>query len=145
VGVVTRPAGTTPRGLPYPGSAGIHANTPAALQALAEAVTGQLTSLGNGVILETFTGVVTIDSYDRGYGIASFRIPWVKLRVVLGSVVSYGSFAGGPGSPGWIQAPDATHGSPDYMIIHANHNVAPYGYTFKGQNVSMCAFGWGTA
>jgi len=140
---VTRPAGVTPRGLPYPGSAGMHSNTPAALQSLAEAITAQMTSLGNGVILETFTGTVRVDTYDRGYGVASLRVPWTKLGQVLGSVVSYGSFAGGPGYPGWVQSPDATHNSPDYMIIHANAYIAPYGNTFKGQTISICALGWG--
>jgi hypothetical protein len=115
------------------------------LQALAEAVTAQMTSLGNGVILETFTGVITVDDYDRGYGAAAFRIPWTKLGQVLGSVVSFGSFAdpAGLGEPGWVQAPSAAHNGTDHFMIHAQAHISPYGKTFKGKRMSYCALGWG--
>lgn len=138
---MTRPGGTTPRGLPYPGSAGIHANTPAALQALAEAVTAQLTSLGNDIVLETFTGTITTESFDRGYGVAAFTVPWKTLGTVLGMVASYGNFAGGPGTPGWIHAPDT--GSGLFFLVPAKGWVAPYTDKFVGVTVSLCALGWG--
>jgi hypothetical protein len=153
-GTVTRPAGTTPRGLPYPGSAGIHANTPAALQALAEAVDAQMNSLGAGVILDTFTGKVRLGP-GTGYGLAQFAVTFPNLATVIGAIASYGTFLGGPALPMLITAPGVpnfTMSSTDpnkFSAIRADHmvwvgqlNVGEYPEV-TNTDITVCALGWG--
>lgn len=151
---MTRPGGTTPRGLPYPGSAGIHANTAAALQAFAEAVDGQMNSLGAGVILDTFTGKVRLGP-GTGYGLAQFGVTFPKLAVVQGAVATYATFFGGPALPMWIWAP----GDPNFQMsstdpnkfsaMRADHlvwvgslNVGEYPEV-TNTDITVCALGWG--
>jgi len=153
---VTRPSGTSPRGLPFPGSAGIHANTPAAIQALAEAVEAQLSSLGSGVILDTFTGKVRLGP-GVGYGASTFYVPFPRLATVLGALASYGTFLGGPAVPLVIGAapgaPNWTNPYIDPLYFTAwpiNNNV--FVTTSPGQgyfpevvntDITVCALGWG--
>jgi hypothetical protein len=148
---VTRPGGTTPRGLPYPGSANIHADTPNAIRALAEAVDAQLTSLGSGIILDTFTGKVRAGP-GQGYGAAQFSVTFPKLASVQGCVASWGTFLGGTAQPAILHSP----GSPTppnnnfnaalFTITHAQAFCwTGSGYPLiQNQDLTVCALGWGT-
>lgn len=106
---MTRPAGVTPRGFPYPGSANIHANTPAALQALAEAISGQLSSVGAGVVFDFYGGNVTVSS---NLITLSPAVIFPRLQTVNGltgnlgvsGVPGYGCYLSGqPGASGDLQ------------------------------------------
>jgi hypothetical protein len=128
---MTRPAGLTPKGLPFPGSIDIHARTPAALQALAEAIEAKLTALAEGVMLDMFRGVLPVAT-SGGYG--SFTVPFARLAAVTGWVGTPGTDAGGslavgfivPGvNTGWGQFfPSPTGGNghgpiPSSLTVHA--------------------------
>lgn len=142
---VTRPGGTTPRGLPYPGSSGAHANTPAALQALAEAITAQMGTLPGGIVLDTFVGKLT-SGIRLQYQSASIIVPFAKLGTVLGAVVSYGNFLDGNQPavvPGWVQ--NDWLNTARFYIVPANNNVPPYNTPADGKSYSICAIGWGYA
>lgn len=132
---VTRPGGTTPRGLPYPGSDAPHANTPAALQALAEAITGQLSALPGGLIFDTWTGQVTCSAT------ATFTIPFPNLAVVSGYVCCYGIFSAGDAYR-WGSA----QGAGTFPSLAVAGSMIPADWkqeNFNNNKVSICAFGWG--
>lgn len=86
-----RPGGTTSRGLPYPGSTGIIANTPSALQALAEAITGQLSSLGSGIITDAYAG--NANASAGKIDLSNIALYFPKLASVTGMV---GGLGGSP-------------------------------------------------
>lgn len=103
---MTRPAGITPRGFPYPGSSGLHANTPTVLQALAEAITGQLSSVGVGVVFDFYAGTVQVSANLISLTPAIFT----RLQTVNGVVGNCGVgapggayLAGQPGGSGSLQ------------------------------------------
>lgn len=147
---MTRPSGTTPRGLPYPGSANIHANTPQALQALAEAVTAQLGSIGDNVIFDTFVGKIQTGGV-LGYQSSVFRIAFPKLSQVIGCVASYGNFAGGALVPAFLQPSysGVAAGSSlppnqrEFFLIPVSNSTPPYTPGVTGQAFSVCALAWG--
>jgi hypothetical protein len=124
---MTRPAGTTPNGLPYPGSVDIHARTPAALQALAEAVEARLTAQAPGVIMDTWRGPVAVSTFGGSYG--SFVVVFPRLAAITG----------------WIAAvenlPDA------FLTCGAAGNgyvvVAPWVKARPPSSITVCALGWG--
>lgn len=147
---MTRPGGTTPRGLPYPGSAGIHANTPSALQALAEAITAQLGTIGAGLIFDTFAGKIHLGA-ALGYQSPVFRVAFPKLSQVIGCVASYGNFAGGPVVPAWLQTSysGVAAGSAlpanqrEFFLIPACNSTPPYTPEVRNSDFSICALAWG--
>lgn len=126
---MTRPAGTTPRGLPYPGSGGIHADTPAALQALAEAITAQLSSIGQNTVFDFWVGLRTCDSTGK------FTVPFANLAACDGGICSYGVNAGGTLRNGW--AAGLAAGGVGYMV------ATLYGENFNNTTVTINAVGWG--
>lgn len=133
---VTRPGGVTPRGFPYPGSAGIQATTPGALQALAEAITGQLSSIGAGVILDVFVGARTVSANTvQPLTVAEFP----KLASITGMVAQIGSAPGASYLGGGVNtggtAPQQT------FRVMALRNRAP---AYTG-NITVLAIAWGPA
>jgi hypothetical protein len=147
---MTRPGGTTPRGLPYPGSVNIHADTPKAIQALAEAITAQLSSLGSGVILDTFTGTAHVGPDSTGWPAGQFSVTFPSLAVVQGAVASYGTFLGGPAQPGWVSPPGPGNFVPPggvntalFTMMDVNGWNMPYAFRFKNTDITVCALAWG--
>jgi hypothetical protein len=83
--------GTTPRGLPYPGSDDPVYNIPLFLQQLADAVQAQLTSAGSTVKSGTWAGVATTNSNG-------FIFPVIPgLRTVRGALLGAMTAGGGAG------------------------------------------------
>lgn len=137
---VTRPGGTTPRGLPYPGSTAAQASTPAALQALAEAITGQLSTLPGGIMFDTFVGNLTTGNIG-GYQSGALIVPFANLGTLLGAVASYGNFiGGGPVVKGWVQ--NDYFNVAKFWIVPALNAVPPY-ENAASKTFSVCALGWG--
>lgn len=126
---MTRPAGTTPRGLPYPGSANIHAETPTAIQALAEAITAQLSSIGAGLVFDFWVGLRTCDSAGK------FTVPFPNLAAVSGGVCTYGVNLGGTLRNGW--AAGLAAGGVGNMV------ATLYTENFNNTTVTIHAIGWG--
>ena len=146
---MSRPGGTTPRGLPYPGSVNIHADTPNAIRALAESIDGQLSSLGSGVILDTYTGKVRVGPKLPNWNVGQFAVTFPKLATVQGAVASWGTFLGGPARAGWIAPPGpgnftvAGLNTALFTMNDANNFVYPYS-SFADTDITVCALGWGT-
>lgn len=131
---MSRPGGVTPKGLPYPGSGDVHSRTPAALQALAEAVESKLTAVTPGVILDFFHGVLSVSATGAAYG--SFTIPFVNLAAITGWVGSYGIDLGGGLVDGFIScAPGA--GGMGYLT------AAPWVKGRPPGQITVHAVGWG--
>lgn len=89
---MTRPAGTTPgRGFPYPGSELIIANIPGAMKALADAISANLTGIGQGVVLAFHRG-----SHSVSAGIVTWdqAAAFPTLAVVQGMIATQDT--GGP-------------------------------------------------
>jgi hypothetical protein len=148
---MTRPGGTTPRGLPFPGSVNIHADTPNAIRALAEAVDSQLSSLGAGIILDTFTGTARVGADSTGYATGQFTVTFPRIAALQGAVASYGTFLGGPAQPGWISPPGPGNYVPPggtntalFNMMDANGWNMPYAFRFSNTDITVCALGWGT-
>jgi hypothetical protein len=91
---MTAARGVTPRGLPYPGPADPVYGIPNYLQQLADAVQAQLDSAGAGVLLVTFTGLVSTNSN----GFAIVTVP--GLKIVRGALAMTSNTGGGSGP--WI-------------------------------------------
>jgi len=129
----------------------IHADTPKAIQALAEAIDAQLSSLGSGVILDTFTGVVHIGA-GIGYGAAQFAVPFPRLAAVSGAVGCYGTFlAAGVTVPAIVHAPGTITGATNvvdptkWTITTAQcwvWNGTQYPY-IQNTDITVCALAWG--
>lgn len=94
-----RPAGTTSRGLPYPGSDTTHAGTPAALQALAEAIEPALASgIGAGIAFDFYAGGALVAST----GDITVDMAWFpRLTALNGMVATQGTNMGGPFRWAW--------------------------------------------
>jgi hypothetical protein len=137
-----RPSGVTPRGLPYPGSANIHAETPKALQALAEATSAQLSSVGGGLIFDFFVGNKQTD------GSGMFRmnpgVEFPKLKVVYGVLAQLGVHLGGTYHPGEVTGQSSL--TSFYVVAGRQYLQPAEGQeTFFNTTVSICAVAWGTA
>src|SRR6476646_2602393 len=91
---MTRPGGVTPRGLPYPGSANIHAETPKALQDLATAIEQQLSSFPGGLQQRLWTGLLTLD----GSSSAVLVFPQFQIH---GGIAQLSSHMGGTAKVGF--------------------------------------------
>ena len=88
---MTQLRGTTPRGLPYPGSAEPVYNIPLFLQQLADAVQAQLTAAGSGLLLVTWAGNLTTNT-------SGFIFPVLPgLKIVRGALVMASGVSGGGG------------------------------------------------
>lgn len=138
---MTRPAGVTPRGLPYPGSVNIHAETPVALQSLAEAISAQLTAIGSGqTAIATFTGLKSLGTIGTArYGRGSHT--FAELATVEGCVGMVGPFIGGGVYRwGWVAA---AYNSTGNAITFDVIPVQPQPETFAGATVAVCLFAWG--
>jgi len=99
-----RPGGQTSRGLPYPGSNNIISSTPAAIQALAEAIGGQLSSIGSGIAIDGWAGNI---NFSAGKGDLSDVSRFPKLASIDGIVACLGtvpanSFLAGMGASVYI-------------------------------------------
>lgn len=134
---MTRPAGVTPiKSLPYPGSANIHAETPKALQSLAEAIGGQLTSVQGGYRFAMWVGNLALDSTGK-----SPVLTFPELKSVAGFIVSTGSFiAGGAYQVGW-----PSYGVNQFTMNSSEAsltNPGPPG-TFANKTISACIVAWG--
>ena len=126
----------TPRGLPYPGSDGAHADTPAALQALADAISSQLGSVAGGVELKTWSGLVALDSGAS----AVLSFPGFT---VLGGIAQLTSHLGGAA----IGAAWASGVAPGGRVVvtDANQWVQLVGNpTFKSKTVGIMTVCWVT-
>lgn len=131
---MTRPGGTTPRGLPYPGSADTHAGTPAALQALADALQGQLGSVAGGIVLKFWTGNLTLDG--SAAGVLSF-----PGFTIYGGIIQLTTLGGGSTKIGYATAV-APGGK--FSIQSVNGWVLATGpENFNNTNVGICAVAWG--
>jgi hypothetical protein len=130
---MTRPAGTTPHGLPYPGSVDIHARTPAALQALAEAVEAKLTALTPGVIIDKFRGVVPVAAFGGSYG--TFTVPFPNLAAVTGWIGCLGIDDGGGLVDGFLLG--GAGGGHGTIVTAPWIKVKPPG------SITVHAIGWG--
>jgi hypothetical protein len=132
-----RPAGVTARGLPYPGSANIHAETPKAIQALAEAIDGQLGSIVGGYQLAFWVGNISIDSAGK-----SQLLVFPTLSSIRGGLVSYGTFGGGVYRVG---TPSGFGSSAKFDMIAAKAQFPAGGgqETFANTTVSACIVAWG--
>ena len=131
-GAVTRPAGTTPNGLPYPGSADIHANTPAALQALAMAVDDRLSALEPGIIIDVYRSGMSVPV--SSYFPAQFNFTFPRLAAVNGWVGVYGVDDGGVLADAYIIASNATFGQIAGLPFYIARPPA---------NFTLHAVGWG--
>jgi hypothetical protein len=133
---VTRPAGLTPKGLPFPGSIDIHARTPAALQALAEAIEAKLTALAPGLMLDTWRGLLPLTISGGVYGM--FTVPFPRLAAVTAWIGTPGTDAGGSLSVGFIVP--TTGSGVGYFLPSPTGNltVAPVPST-----LTVHAVGWG--
>jgi hypothetical protein len=130
---MTRPGGVTPRGLPYPGSGAAHADTPAALQALADAISSQLGSVAGGVELKGWAGNVTLD------GNASVVLTFAGYQV-LGGICQLTSHMGGSGSPGWASGVDA---GGRVVVTDVNQWIESVGSpSFRNKIVGLMAVVW---
>lgn len=125
---MTRPAGSTPRGLPWPSSANSHSETPAAIKSLAEAIAAQLTNLGDGVILDTFAGPLPITNNQ-------FTVPFPRLAACTGMVCCQGFSWGGADAAGWVAHAYGSTGR--WMSPQIPAAAAP-------AQVTIHAVGWGT-
>ena len=137
---MTRPGGTTARGLPYPGSVGIHADTPKAIQALAEAVDGQLSTIGGGNAIAFWTGNVTMNSSETSPNMGQY---FPALRSIAGMVVAYGTWAGGVNQIGW---PTAGGAAGTFQMCSAKAAYLwPTGTaeSFANKTVTVCVMAWG--
>lgn len=120
---MTRPAGSTPNGLPYPGSIDIHARTPAALQALAEATEARLTAMSPGTILDAWRGEVQISLSGASYG--SFTVTFPRLAAITGWIAGLEGLSDcfltcGAGGFGYVVAAPWVKNKPwSSVIIHA--------------------------
>lgn len=133
---MTRPAGVTPKGLPYPGSADIHPQTPAAIQALAEAIEANLTSMGTTVV-DMYHGLITVQSGGT-YG--SFVIPFPNLASVTGFVAGWGLDDGGAsGANGYLTG---GAGSGYCVFAPVPSSTAPANVKIPG-SITVHAVGWG--
>lgn len=131
---MTRAGGITPRGLPYPGSANIHAETPRALQALATAVQEQLGSLAGGISLRFMTGTAALD------GNASAVLSFPNFTI-YGGIVQLTTIGVGINKPGYATAVAA---GGRFAIMSANGWVALTGPdSFKNLTIGICAVAWG--
>jgi len=131
---VTRPAGTTPNGLPYPGSVDIHARTPAALQSLAEAIESKLTAVTPGIILDPWRGIVNLPSFGGSY--STFTIPFPRLAAVNGWVGVYGVDDGGGLQDGFVTCVPGAGGNGYFT-------VAPWTRVKPTTAITVHAVGWG--
>ena len=130
---VTRPAGTTPNGLPYPGSVDIHVRTPAALQALAEATEAKLSAVTPGIIIETFRGVIS--TAGSSYFPRGFTVPFTRLAVVNGWIGAYGVDDGGQLLDCYVlSSAGSAYGN---LCASPFYNVSP------PQSFTLHAIGWG--
>lgn len=132
-----RPAGVTSKGLPYPGSANIHAETPKALQSLAEAIDGQLGSIVGGYRLAFWVGNINIDSSGN-----SQLLVFPELSAIRGGIVMYGTFLGGVYRVGF---PTGFASNAKFMMVAAKAALPAGGgqETFANTTVSVCIAAWG--
>lgn len=137
---MTRPGGVTPiKALPYPGSANIQAETPKALQSLAEAIDAQLSSVQGGYQFAFWAGALTLDSAGQ-----SPVLNFPGLRSVAGALVSLGYWL--PGTvyrAGWATAAGSTG---RFYVNAANASMLGPGggqETFAGATVAVCVAAWG--
>lgn len=130
---MTRPAGSTPNGLPYPGSAEIHARTPAALQALAEAIESKLTAIAPGIILDVYRGPVHLTNF--GASSSSFAFAFPNLATCQGRV----------GVAGVDQGTGLVDGFIGFNGIGASgyFNAAPWVKARPPADITLHAVGWG--
>lgn len=136
---MTRPSGVTPlKSLPYPGSAGKHSDTPKAIQALAEAIDGQLSGIEGGLRFAFYTGNINID----GSGLSQLLV-FPELKSVSGGIVSYGTFLGGIYRVGW---PSAVNYTQKFSMMAANQSILyppSSTETFNNTTISICVAAWG--
>lgn len=130
---MTRPAGVTPKGLPYPGSADIHVQTPAALKALAEAIEANISSLG-GIIMDFYRGPITLTKFT-GWG--SFVIPFPNLAAVSGYIAGWGIDDGGQDANGYLTGNTET-GFCAFYATPQGSNAGPV-----PSSITVHAIGWG--
>jgi hypothetical protein len=133
---MTRPAGTTPKGLPYPGSADIHARTPTAIQALAEAIDSKLTSLGSGIMLDLYQGVLPVSNMINW---GTVTIPFPNLAAVQGYIAIPGIDSGGQDILGYFAGGYDSGFGQFYPIpgVGSGHGPIP-------STLTVHAIGWGT-
>jgi hypothetical protein len=132
---MTRPSGTTPNGLPFPGSIDIHARTPAALQALAEAIESKLTAISPGVILDAWRGVVQVGQYGSAHG--GITVPFPRLAAVTGWIGCYGVDDGGGLQDGYITNLFTSSNGLGYYCS------APWASGRATSAITIHAVGWG--
>lgn len=130
---MTRPAGMTPHGLPYPGSAEIHARTPAALQALAEAVESKLSAQAPGIIIDRFRGLIPVNGFGGSFGAIS--IPFAHLAAVHGWIGCYGVDDGGGLVDGFVSS--GIGSNTGYFVS------APWVAIKPPASITVHAIGWG--
>jgi hypothetical protein len=131
---MTRPGGVTPRGLPYPGSVNIHAETPKALQALAQTAESQLGSIIGGYQLRFWTGIAALDSTG------SMTAVWPNFTV-YGGIAQLSSHGGTTGKLGYCTA---VQNGGKVTVLAANSGVKSTGpETFANNTVTMCVMAWG--
>lgn len=132
---MTRPSGTTPKGLPFPGSIDIHPRTPAALQALAEAIEAKLSALSANVMLDFFRGVLP----TPGSTSVSFTVPFTRLAAVTGWIGTIGVDAGGQVVAGVIiPIPSAGNG---FGVFYPAPTGS--GHPAPPSSLTIHAVGWG--
>lgn len=135
---MTRPAGTTARGLPYPGSAEIHPRTPDALKALAEAFESKITTIQPGLILDLWAGVLQC---TRASTYCYFVVPFPKLASVIGWVGTAGIDLGGNLVDGWLYTSDGSgYGAFTVAPLAHSGGVGPT----PPNAITVHALGWGT-
>jgi hypothetical protein len=135
-------SGTTPRGLPYPGSDDPVYNIPSFLQQLAAAVQAQLNSAGTSQPLAWWSGVATTTSG----GFISPAIP--GLRVVRGALAMANKVTGGAGPYLYFLSPVSWTDSAQWgkaWIGVANPAVDGGGYpaSVKNTAVGVNVLAWG--
>jgi hypothetical protein len=132
---MTRPAGTTPKGLPYPGSADIHARTPASIQALAEAIDAKVTSLGP-IVLDFYQGVLPVSNIVNW---GTVTIPFPNLAAVQGFIAIPGIDSGGNDVLGYFAGGHDSGYGQFYPVPGGGSGHGPI-----PSLITVHAVGWGT-
>lgn len=138
---MTRPAGTTPvKGLPYPGSANIHSQSPMAIQSLAEAIDRNLSTVVGGYKFGFAAGNWQLD----GDGACVVPPSLLGLKSIVGMLVNIGTFAGGTYKIGWATGSASSSGR--FLVTAAGASLTFPGPpdSFANVVVSACVMAWGS-
>lgn len=128
---MTRPAGKTAHGFPYPGSAGIHPDTPRYMQDLANALQAQA---GGTQKYWRYTGNVTFDN-------SSGFITFPGMAVVVGAL-AFGGTERGWGN--WYEFHnDLGNGKTQWYYTPFNSLLAPVTLNAGRHTVWLSAIAWG--